>query len=144
MHARTPAIIDPALDHHAMRRRAHFASWRRLFRSRWRTAIVAEKPRVNIICGPFMLDALGHRALRDFRSGHPEVRIALQSMTAALAAKQSTQRRADLLLVHRNVARQIPHRNTFTTEEIVSEPYAVRVPRDGGRLFHGMMGRDSR
>ncbi len=94
-----------------------------------RAAVVAETLRLNIICGPFILDALGHRALRAFRARHPEVHVDLQSMTAALATEQLTHRRADLLLVHRNVARQLPHRKTLAIKEIVSEPYAVLFRR---------------
>lgn len=94
-----------------------------------KAAILAETARLSVICGPVVLDALGNRALLEFRAAHPNVHVALQTVAAAIAAEQLAQRRADLLLVHSNVARQIADRKTFVVEEIVSEPYVVLFRR---------------
>lgn len=100
-----------------------------------KAAILADTARLSVICGPVILDALGHRALLEFRAAHPNVHVALQTVAAAIAAEQLAQRRADLLLVHSNIARQIANRKAFAVKEIVSEPY-VALFRRGHPIAH--------
>jgi DNA-binding transcriptional LysR family regulator len=96
-------------------------------------AISASALQLNIVCGPVILDAVCHRALLDFRADRPEVHVALQVMTPALAVEQLLRQRVDLLLFHRNVVRDLEHRKSLTVRSIVSEPYVVLF-----RLGHPM------
>lgn len=88
-------------------------------------AICASAVQLNILCGPVILDAICHRALLDFRVVHPEVHVALQVMTPALAVEQLVRRRVDFLLFHQNVVRDLEHRKSLIVRRIVSEPYVV-------------------
>ena len=110
-------------------------------------AISASAVQLNILCGPVILDAICHRALLDFRVDHPEVHVALQVMTPALAVEQLVRQRVDFLLFHQNVVRDLEHRKSLIVRRIVSEPYVVLFrlghPIEGaGDLNGAMLGYD--
>lgn len=100
-------------------------------------ATLSQTARLSVICGPIALETLGYAALLRFRAQHPSVPVDLQTMTAGLAVEQLAQSRADLLVIHANVARQISSRRGLTVRGVVSEPY-VALSRRG----HAIAGAD--
>ncbi|MEQ1489169.1 MAG: LysR family transcriptional regulator [Terricaulis sp.] len=112
-----------------------------------KAAISTDATHLNVICGPVILDALGHRALLEFRTRSPEVHVAMQVMTPALAFDQLVRQRADLLLFHENVVRDIADRKALSVTRLISEPYVVLFRKGhslarAGRSFESMLGFD--
>lgn len=105
--------------------------------------ISANTIQLSIICGPVILDAICHRALLEFRVGHPDVHVALQAMAPALAVEQLVRQRVDLLLFHQNVVRDLEHRKSLIVRRIISEPYVVLFrlghPIEGAGNFNSEM-----
>lgn len=90
-----------------------------------RAAVLARTDHLNVLCGPVILDALGAHALSGFSRAYPGVHVALHGVPGTVGADQLVQRRADLLLVHRNVADQLAGRRGLAVTQIISEPYHV-------------------
>ncbi|MEQ1493958.1 MAG: LysR family transcriptional regulator, partial [Terricaulis sp.] len=112
-----------------------------------KAAISTDAAHLNIICGPVILDALGHRALLEFRTKRPQVHVAMQVMAPALAIEQLVRQRTDLLLLHQNVVRELADRKALIVTRLISEPYAVLFrrghPLDGAaRSLETMLGFD--
>jgi len=100
-----------------------------------KAAMSTDTSDLSVICGPVILDALGQQALLEFRAAAPAVHVAMQVMAPALAIEQLTRQRADLLLFHQNVVRDLADRKALTVTPLVSEPYVVLLrtghPLDG-------------
>lgn len=94
-----------------------------------RAAISANAAQLSVICGPVILDALGHRGLLEFRVTHPEVHVGIQTMAPALAVEHLLRQRTDLLLFHQNVVRDLANRKALIVRQIISEPYVVLFRR---------------
>ncbi len=94
-----------------------------------KAAISTDAAHLDVICGPVILDALGHRALLEFRTKRPQVHVAMQVMAPALAIEQLVRQRADLLLFHQNVVRELSDRKALIVTRLISEPYAVLFRR---------------
>ncbi|ANP45744.1 LysR family transcriptional regulator [Candidatus Viadribacter manganicus] len=90
-----------------------------------KAAIAAGATHLNVICGPVILDALGHRALVEFRTRSPDVHVAMQVMAPALALDQLVRQRADLLLLHESVVRDFADRKALSVTRLICEPYVV-------------------
>jgi len=81
--------------------------------------------RLQIICGPAILDSLIQPAILKFAARYPETQITVETMPPNLAAEELIQRRIHLLLYHEATLRQLPYFEKLRVRNIVDEPYYV-------------------
>jgi len=79
--------------------------------------------RLQIICGPAILDSLVQPAIIQFADRYAETQITVETMPPNLAAEELVQRRIHLLLYHEATLRQLPYFDRLRIRNIIDEPY---------------------
>ncbi len=80
---------------------------------------------LNVVCGPAVLETLLHSAIAKFRQRYPKTRVRAETKPPLQAIEDVLQRRAHLLLYHRDTLRGLPQLKQLCPNELLREPYTL-------------------
>lgn len=102
---------------------------------------------LNVVCGPAVLETLLHSAIARFRQRYPKTRVRAETKPPLQAIEDVLQRRAHLLLYHRDTLKGLPQLKQLHARELLREPYTL-ISRPGhpvlesSRTMNAILGYD--